>query len=95
MVLAAVVRATTPAAMDLGTLGGSSSSAYAISASGIVAGDSFTAGDAETHAFVWTQTGGMADLGTLGGSYSSASFVADSGLVAGSSQTAGGEYHAF
>ena len=54
---------------DLGTLGGSQSSATAINASGEVAGDSNVTGDAAQHAFAYTGTPGsgtMADLGTLG-----------------------------
>ena len=55
---------------DLGTLGGTSSGAIAVSASGQVVGESTTAGDTATHAFSWTAGGGMVDLGTLGGTNS-------------------------
>src|SRR6185503_13442543 len=51
---------------DLGTLGGSSSQAVAINEAGQIIGQSYLAGDAEQHAFVW-QGGVMTDLGTLGG----------------------------
>ena len=88
--------------IDLGTLGGSFSQARAVNASGQVVGTSTTDGDAETHAFSWTATGGMIDLGTLGGSESSVNFkwplrvVNDSGQVVGSSSIAGdAEVHAF
>ena len=55
---------------NLGTLGGSSSIAVAINASGRVIGDSLTA-DGLRHAF-WWEAGTMHDLGTLGGGTSSA-----------------------
>jgi probable HAF family extracellular repeat protein len=54
--------ATAVVIVDLGTLGGSYSHATAVSASGRVVGDSSTVSDAETHAFCWTQAGGMIDL---------------------------------
>jgi len=57
----------TPSVVDLGTLGGDSSVAAVINGAGQVAGDSLTA-TGDTHAFSWTQAGGMVDLGTLGGS---------------------------
>ncbi|NIN63845.1 MAG: HAF repeat-containing protein, partial [Anaerolineae bacterium] len=57
--------------VDLGTLGGYRSDAYAINSQGQVVGDSRNA-LGFTHAFVWTAEGGMVDLGTLGGGQSSA-----------------------
>ena len=39
---------------DLGTLGGTDSVGYGINASGQVAGDSYTTGDAADHAFLYT-----------------------------------------
>jgi probable HAF family extracellular repeat protein len=79
---------------DLGTLGGSNSHALAINASGHVAGNSQTAGDAASHAFLWSG-GGMQDLGTLGGVNSTAFAMNASDQVTGSSQTPGGFLRAF
>ena len=69
-VLAGSTSAARPSfvALDLGTLGGSFSYATAVSASGQVVGYSTTLGDVASHAFSWTEAGGMVDLGTLGGS---------------------------
>jgi probable HAF family extracellular repeat protein len=69
--------------IDLGTLGGTQSHAWAVNAAGEVVGDSTTADDLATHAFSWTAAGGMHDLGTLGGTYSSATAVNTSGQIAG------------
>ena len=72
-------------ALDLGTLGGLSSSAAAISPSGQVVGRStLSAGDfLDDHAFSWTRSGGMVDLGTLGGTWSEAVAVSPRGQVVG------------
>ena len=78
---------------DLGTLGGTYSSAAAINNLGQVVGDSYTA-SGESHAFSWTAAGGMVDLGTLGGTDSNATAVNDLGQVVGRSTTASGEVHA-
>src|SRR5262245_47309110 len=70
---------------DLGTLGGTESSAAGINQSGWVVGNSNTSSGG-SHAFLWTPTtpngtsGTMADLGTL-----AAAGINDSGQVAGSS----------
>ena len=81
---------------DLGTLGGTYSSAYGINDAGQVAGASDTAGGAYGHAFITGPNGmGMRDLGTLGGTYSYAYGINDAGQVVGGSTTAGGAYHAF
>ena len=91
---ARAVTASSYFAVDLGTLGGSISSAVDVNESGQVVGSSTTA-SGETHAFSWTQAGGMVDLGTLGGPTSSATAVNDEGRVVGASTTSAGESHAF
>jgi probable HAF family extracellular repeat protein len=78
--------------MDLGTLGGSISTATAINDSGQVIGYAQTA-TASHHAFIWDSSNGMRDIGTLGGS-SYAYFINSSGQVAGYSLTSSGG-HAF
>lgn len=52
--------------LDLGTLGGSFSLAYAINDRGQIDGFSTLPGDGLTHSFLW-KNGVMTDLGTLGG----------------------------
>lgn len=89
---ASTVRASPP--MDLGTLGGDSSEAVAIGPGGEVVGSSTTA-TGETHAFLWTWSGGMMDLGTLGGSESEAVAISPGGQVIGSARTAADEVHGF
>jgi probable HAF family extracellular repeat protein len=72
---------------DLGTLGGSSGTANAISDNGIVVGQSATSHNLP-HAFMWTRHTGMVDLGTLDeGLTSAAQAVNDDGVIVGSSQT--------
>ena len=73
----------------LGGLGGTSSQAYGINASGQVAGQSYLTGDGSYHAVRWTGTT-PTDLGTLGGSLSASFGINDSGQAAGWAYTAGG-----
>ncbi len=56
---------------DLGTLGGSSSIAFAINSRGDVGGAANVPGESQ-HPFLWTKDTGMLDLGTLGGLNASA-----------------------
>lgn len=79
---------------DLGTLGGTASTAAAVNNSGEVVGYSDLANGA-WHAFSWTQAEGIVDLGTLGGAPSTAHAVNDSGQIVGQSSTAAGPDHAF
>ena len=88
--------ATTP--LNLGTLGGSFSGAFALSSDGsVVVGDSSpSSSPSSTHAFRWTQAGGMIDLGTFGGVESYARGVsADGSVVVGDSSNSAGVFHAF
>jgi probable HAF family extracellular repeat protein len=78
---------------DLGTLGGTSSTAAGINATGQVVGQSFTL-DGQTHAFLW-ENGTMLDLGTLGGTFSAASAINNRGQVVGTSTTADESPRAF
>jgi probable HAF family extracellular repeat protein len=80
--------------MDLGTLGGTDSTAHGINDSGQVMGDAQDALD-RPRAFVWTQGGGTVDLGTLGGPYSYARGMNDRGQVVGFSLVDMSSYHAF
>jgi probable HAF family extracellular repeat protein len=82
------------AVTTLGTLGGSTSIAKAISPEGKVVGWS-TKSAGNTHAFVW-RAGVMTDLRTLGGSYSAAYGINGLGQIVGESQPSGGSpTHAF
>lgn len=94
----AFIWTTSTGMTDLGTLGGSSSQAFAVNASGQVVGYSYIAGDSTLHAFLWTSTGGMQDLGTLGGTLSSAQGINSAGEVVGYSTLSDNNrfhYHAF
>lgn len=83
----------TPSLVNLGTLGGTDSWAWAVNSSGQVAGTSATSTGAH-HAFRYSG-GTMTDLGTLGGSDSSAQGIGASGTVVGYSLTSSSVYHAF
>jgi probable HAF family extracellular repeat protein len=79
---------------DLGTLGGTDSSANSINDRGSVVGWSESANDAAIHAFRDTW-GRMTDLGTLGGPESTAESINDEGTVVGTSRTSTSEWHGF
>ena len=80
---------------DLGTLGGSQSSAYGINASGVITGNAYLPGDSASHAFIYAGST-MADLGTLGGTTSSGAAINNNGEVVGTSQLVGDHAtHAF
>jgi probable HAF family extracellular repeat protein len=72
--------------VDLGTLGGTQSSAAGVNANGQVVGSSDLAGDTEQHVFSWTAAGGMVDLGAAPGfSNSYAVGINDHGQASGGS----------
>jgi probable HAF family extracellular repeat protein len=77
---------------DLGTLGGPTSQAHAINATGQVVGGSDL--NDFGHAFLYS-SGKMNDLGTLGGNQSEAWAINDSGQIVGFSDLSNGVRHAF
>jgi probable HAF family extracellular repeat protein len=78
--------------VDLGTLGGTSSNAAALNASGNVVGDAQSSNGSYS-AFLYDGT--MKSLGTLGGASSFAAAINNAGQVVGGSETATGVQHAF
>lgn len=80
---------------DLGTLGGTNSSATAANDNQLAVGYSDIAGDGARHAFVYDlQAGTMSDLGaSLGGTNSSASAINANNHVAGFADLAGDQTH--
>lgn len=84
--------------IELGTLGGSTSTGRDINSSGQVVGHSHIAGDAVQHAFIWDMDNGMRDLGTPPGWPSGQDYraytVNDSGQAAGAAGLPGYLQHA-
>jgi probable HAF family extracellular repeat protein len=76
---------------ELGTLGGTDSDAYALSAAGHVVGAARLPGDWAIHAYLW-HDGAMRDLGTLGGTWSYAHSVNAAGQVVGESTLSDDQY---
>lgn len=66
----------------LGTLGGPTSTAYALNNAGVVVGEATNA-DGQARAFVWTKAQGLQSLGTLGGAHSRARSVNNKDIVVG------------
>lgn len=81
--------------IDLGTLGGSTSSGNGINVSGQISGWSTTGFRGQVRAFLKNGTDRMIDLGALGGSNSRGTVINDSGQVTGSAQLSNGKWHAF
>jgi probable HAF family extracellular repeat protein len=80
--------------IEIGTLGGSDSTANAINNQGVITGGALTANNS-WHAFRYDEALGMRDLGTLGGSSSVGTALNEAGHIAGYADTADGNYHAF
>lgn len=84
-------------ATGLGTLGGNNSYAYGINDAGIIVGDSWTSGNASTHAFI-VLDGVMVDLNSLldsadsGWVVTAAYGINDSGQIAGEAEYNGQDY---
>jgi probable HAF family extracellular repeat protein len=85
------------AMVDLGTLGGTTSVAYSINASGQITGSSYANEVSVDHAFLYTgmpgHGGTMIDL--LGGEAGCGYGINDFGQVVGNYHTSSGAYHAF
>jgi len=79
---------------DLGTLGGTNSTAWGINDNGQVVGQADLA-NGETHAFLWTKETGMQDLGLLGGRNAYAHAINKYGQVVGYAFLPNGNPHAF
>lgn len=79
--------------IEIGTLGGTTSSATSINQSGHVTGSSMITGNVTRHAILWDGVA-LLDLGTLGGDYSEGLAINDSDKVAGISKTFFGFLHA-
>jgi probable HAF family extracellular repeat protein len=72
---------------DLGTFGGTYSSAIGINEAGQIVGFAYSSGNAAMHPFQWQSSTGNQDLGTLGGTLGMATGINGSGVIVGNSQT--------
>ena len=79
---------------DVGTFGGTYSSAFLVNSNGQTIGIANTTSDSETHGFIYSG-GTLTDLGTFGGIYNFPNAINNLGQVVGESLTGTGEYHAF
>jgi probable HAF family extracellular repeat protein len=77
--------------IDLGTLGGTHSTATDINNRGQIVGGSNTSSGPH-HAFLW-ENEEMIDLGTLGGMFSRAHAINERGEIVGSSRNSSGELY--
>ena len=84
---------TSPKTVDLGDLGGNSSTGYAINEYSQVAGDGAIP-NLFPHAVLWKPGMAISDLGTLGGNVSTGYSINNAGLVAGDSGDPEGFYRA-
>jgi len=90
----AVLWNTSNAIQDLGTLGGSTSTAFDINDAGQVIGSSLLADNATTHFFLWSAGTGMQDISALLGNATSILAINNSGQIVGTMATNSGS-HAF
>jgi probable HAF family extracellular repeat protein len=90
------IYAQEPSLYWCGTLGGSKSEAYAVSADGKVVVGTARNAEENPRAFRWTAADGIEDLGTLGGNWSEATDVsADGSVIVGWSYDGNEIYRAF
>lgn len=78
--------------LDLGSLGGTLGFVYHMNNHGQVIGESFLAGNVESHPFLWTN-GAFKDLGSLGGSNAAGNWINEKGEVVGGANLAGDVIH--
>jgi probable HAF family extracellular repeat protein len=94
LTFASPTAAQTYTVTDIGTLGGTFSTAVSINDYGEVVGYSSTLGG-QTHAFLYLRSGTLLDIDSLGSAKSFAAAITNSGVLIGEFQTSGGETHPF